>query len=128
MAVGREFADVAQGELRPYQNQNPARIAWLPSMRSQLLLVRDSSGNENDSIRNWDSTCDEIRTFRDIPMQPNYVYAFALANFRANHKFAITDDMGREIFAWDKDLQTKALTSLLDSLSLFMTNVIEKES
>jgi hypothetical protein len=128
MAVGQASADVAQGELRPYQNQNPARIAWLPSMRSQLLLVRDSSDNENDSIRNWDSTCDEIRTFRNIPMQPNYVYAFALANFRANHRFAITDEMGRELFAWEKDLQRKALTSLLDSLSLFKADATERES
>jgi hypothetical protein len=128
MALGQVLADIGQGELRPYQNQNPVRIAWLPSMRSQMLLVRDSVANERDTIPNWDSTYDEIRTFRDIPMQANYVYAFALANFRAKHKFAITDDMGRKIFAWDKDLPKKALTNLIDLLSRFMTDGTEKDS
>ena len=128
MALGQAAEDIGQGELRPYQNQNPVRIAWLPSMRSQLLLVRDSTANERDPLLNWDSTCDEIRTFRDVPMQANYVYAFALANFRAHHKFSVTDDLGRRIFAWDKDLQKKAIPSLLDSLSRFMTDVTEKES
>lgn len=116
MARRHTLADTAQGELRPYQNQNPTRIAWIPSSRSPKLLVRDCASNDDDMRHHWDSTCDEIHTIPNIPKQANYVYALALANFRANHRFSITDPHGIEKFTWSNNSREAGLKDFLLSL------------
>lgn len=114
LASSKLHLDQPAAMIRPYSNENPARIAWLPSLRTGELLVREKETyNQNTQGQQ------NLTWFPEREGEAGRIYAASLINFRQRLPFSVLRPDGRPVFSWPRSgvPAETALQSLLELLN-----------